>query len=375
MERLFFILIFCFPIYVFSKPVDFVLKTTDGLTSISGQVDVPDCGAVNYPAVVIVGGTGLFSRNGYFGSSGTEKDFLFSTLARNLNANCIAAVRFDYRGVKCDIKSPTDVTNCLDQNDRSHVSDETILDDIQTVYDYALKQNYISNDKIILLGHSEGSLNISRLVARGSIFPTGILFFGGLTESAHDILHWQLAVRPVDWAFEMDTDRNGLLTNFEVTTGFDHSKLKGVFPVGDLISPDGEWTRAKLDQAFESKFDSYKNTFLAVPDAEPYLINGAIYSSYKWWKRWFVDKVPVLENLKNFVGPIEYHNGDIDSQTPGLRELNFLNTSTIAMKSKPNFVVHVGKGHGLGPEALLGPMDENIADKLVETVRRWAFGP
>lgn len=61
------------------------------------------------------------------------------------------------------------IQNCVDQQARSHVNDETILDDIQTVYDFASAQPSLNSNGIVLLGHSEGTLNISRLVGRGSV--------------------------------------------------------------------------------------------------------------------------------------------------------------------------------------------------------------
>lgn len=361
------------PAIVLAEPVEFSLSSRDGLARISGQIDKPTCDTSNYPLVIIVGGTGLFYRNGYFGESGTERDFLFSDLAKRFNETCIATVRFDYRGVSCDLKGESETKNCLNQEARAYVTDETILDDIQLVYDHTIKQSFIDSKKVVFLGHSEGSLNISRLVARNSIAPLGLMFFGGLTESAYSILHWQIAIRPVTWAFEMDANIDGHLSNEEIKEKYSSSKLNGIFPIEHFLSSETGWTVLSLSAHFEEKFAEFKKTFLAIDDSEPYRMGKIIFSSYKWWKRWFWDDVSVLENLKEFAGPIEYHNGDIDSQTPSQRELDFLNSSKIEMKSRPRFVVHPGLGHGLGEDQLYGPMDETVAGQIVDSVKSWVI--
>lgn len=362
---------FIFSISAFAESFEFKLKSKDGLTQISGQIDKPDCEGEAFPAVMIVGGTGLFYRNGFFGRSGTDRDFLFSDLAKRLNSSCLAVIRFDYRGISCDLKGKDSIQKCVDQKLRALVTDETTLDDIQTVYDHGIQQAFVDSKKIVLMGHSEGSLNISRLVARDSVHPAAIMFFGGLTESAYGILHWQIALRPVEWAFEMDTNKDAWLSADEIKKGYKNSKLNDVFPKEDFLNDSNGWSKQSLTEAFEIKYNEYKKMFLAIADKDPYMTSGIVYSSMKWWKRWFVDDVSVLENLKNFTGPIEYHNGDIDSQTPALRELEFLQSSNIHMQSRPKFILHPGKGHGLSSDTLYGPIDESIADEMVRSVTQW----
>ncbi len=104
---------------------------------------------------------------------------------------------------------------------------------------------------------------------------------------------------------------------------------------------------------------------------DPYIAGSIVFTSYQWWKRWFTDDVSSLDNLKNFTGPIEYHNGSIDSQTPGLREKSILDASQIPMKSRPRFVLHEGVGHGLNNNPLYGPVEESIADQIVRNAVAW----
>lgn len=350
----------------------FQVPSQDGLSQISGQIDIPNCNQAMYPAVFMVGGTGFFSRNVFFGRSRTSRDFVFADLAQRFTAACIAVVRFDFRGVTCDLTDKSKLQTCVDQNLRTSVTDETILDDIQAVYNFAISSKSIDPSRFFMLGHSEGSLNIARLIARKSIHPAGILFFGGITESAKSILHWQIVDRAVEWSFEMDSNSDGTLTNAEIKSNFSKSKFNGSIPIDMLINPTGSWNKTSLVDFFEKTYQSITDDTLAKSDLEPYQIGGVIFSAYKWWKRWFEDDISALENLRDFYGPIKYHNGDIDSQAPGLREKAILDSSQIKMRSTPVFQIHPGKGHGLGSDPLYGPIDESIADEIVSDIHSWA---
>lgn len=368
--RIILIIVF-FSSFAFAEKIEFEIPTIDTISKISGQIDRPNCGVPPYPVVVMVGGTGLFTRDVFFGKSGTEADFVFKHLSGMLNQLCIATVRFDYRGVKCDAKSPKSYPDCIDQNLRQKVTDQTILEDIQVVYDFSKMQSYLDSNRTVLFGHSEGALNISRLVAQGSISAKAIMFLGGLTESAAGILRWQIAERPAELMMSMDSDRNDILTNEEIKESYPNSFIKNIYPLNSLLSASGSITKDEVVKAFYEIYESTKVETLKKSDDQAFISGGITFSAYKWWKRWFLDETSVLENLKDFSGPIEYHNGDIDSQTPGRRQKEFLLNSNVKMKSKPNFIIHAGKGHGLSNDPLFGPLDPSAAEMIVQQISNW----
>ena len=352
---------------------EFRLNTKDGLSHIRGQIDIPVCGNAPFPMVLMVAGTGLFTRDTYFGRSHTDRDFLFSDLSQKLNQACVATVRFDSRGVLCDLKSKAEITKCVDQKVRGQVTDQTNLEDIQTVYDFAVNQASLDKRNLILLGHSEGTLNISRLIAKKTVETKAIMFIGGITESAQGILHWQISDRFAAWTMAMDSNQDGVLTNEEIKAGYATSRLNGSFPLEVLLSPKGSWTSAEIAASFEENYKSATLEAQSHKPLEPYMQNGVVFSAYQWWQSWFTNYTSVLENLKNFTGPIEYHNGDIDTQAPGLRENAILQSSLLDMKSRPRFVIHPGKGHGLSNDPLYGPIDEEIAAGIVAKISSWSF--
>ncbi|MBN8537981.1 MAG: hypothetical protein J0M15_13080 [Deltaproteobacteria bacterium] len=375
MKKNLFILTFLLtaPFAAKADSLEFTLNTTDGLSHIHGQVDIPQCGKAPFPVVLMVAGTGLFTRNTYFGRSHTDRDLLFADLSQKLNQDCVATVRFDSRGVLCDLMSKAVIAKCVDQSIRGQVTEQTNLDDIQVVYDFAANLGLLDKSKLIFLGHSEGTLYISRLIARKSVETKAIMFIGGITESAQSILHWQISDRMAAWTMAMDSNQDGILTNEEIKAGLGTSRLNGSFPLEVLLSPKGSWTSAEVTASFEENYKAAIIDAQSHKPSDPYMQNGVVFSAYKWWQSWFTNNTSVLENLKNFVGPIEYHNGDIDTQTPGLREREkaIHQASSLKMKSWPSFVIHQGKGHGLSKDPLYGPIDEDIAASIVTQIGSW----
>src|SRR5689334_19320413 len=81
----------------------FEIPTRDGLTRLTGRIDLPAGGGdARCSAVLMVPGGWFMDRDGYMGGSGTERDLLYRELAKDLVAAGIAVVRYDNRGVRCN---------------------------------------------------------------------------------------------------------------------------------------------------------------------------------------------------------------------------------------------------------------------------------
>lgn len=345
---------------------EIIVNTKDGVTSFGIQIDFPEhCNQREYPAVMLVAGTGLYYRNVSLGIGGTERDLVFKDLSNRVTQNyCVATIRYDYRGVSCDLVDRPAIERCLDEDIRSSLTAKTLLEDIQLVYDTATAHPKINGKKISMLGHSEGSINISRMVARKSVSPLGVVFFGGVTESPKSLVRWQFVDRSVDYAFAMDTDSDDILTNLEIMKGYDNSQFNGVVPIQTLLSPTGVWNRFGLKTSFTYQFSFVVANSLIQPDHKPYIQNDVVFSGYGWWKKWFLDDTSVVENLKDFTGAITYFNGSIDSQAPSRQQMEFLADNIHMMKTIPEFKLFEGKGHSLSSHPLYGPIDEDIADEM-----------
>jgi len=353
---------------------EIIVDTKDGVTSFGIQIDFPDhCTREKYPAVIMVGGTGLYYRNVSLGIGGTPRDLVFKDLSdRVTDKYCAATIRYDYRGVSCDLVDRPSIERCLDENVRSSLTDETLLEDIQLVYDTAVNHPKINSRKISMMGHSEGSINIARMIARKSATPKSVVFFGGVTQSPKSLIRWQFIDRSVDRAFAMDSDSDGILTNYEIMNGYENSQFNEVVPIQTLLSPTGMWNKVGLSTSFNYQYSFVVATALIQPDFKPYILNDLTFSGYGWLKKWFTDETSVVENMKNFTGPITYFNGSIDSEASSRQQMDFLAQNVHMMRSIPEFKLYEGRGHCLGTHPQYGPMDSGIADemaaKMVESI-------
>jgi pimeloyl-ACP methyl ester carboxylesterase len=363
-------IILLLPANIEARSVEFRLDTFDGVTSFGGQIDYPkNCKKKQYKTVLLIAGTGLYYRNTYLGVSGTKRDLVFKDMAERLNKRCLAVVRYDYRGVNCDLTNDDNIKKCLNEKVRKTVNAKTIIDDIQAVYDHMLSQAKVDKDQIVILAHSEGSLNTARLIDRSSIDPTGLVFIGGITESPKSLVRWQFVERSVDLAFALDTDGDGFLTNWEITLGYPGSFFDtNDLPLVNLLSPTGFWNRFGLQQYFALEFKVVRSATLVSPNGFPYKQNDVVFSSMAWWKKWFTDDEPVIEKLRGFEGKITYFNGTRDIQAPGQKQLNFLKNYSRQMNSIPEFNLVEGKGHLLSNHPLYGPIDVDILNRVIDSI-------
>jgi pimeloyl-ACP methyl ester carboxylesterase len=366
----------------------FQIRTLDGLATLQGEIDFPAKAPKEaLPLVLMVPGTGLFDRDVLFGWSGTERDFLFRSLAMAMTDAGYAVLRFDYRGVRCNPRTMPPCQECTPEQLQAHYADsciespvratvtpENIEQDIAQLFGYARAHHRVDAERIILFAHSEGTIHTARLVGRGEISPAGILFMGMLADSPRSGLHWQ-AVGRIMRAMAWDANGDDLLTNEEIDAGFPTDPILSMLLTSpaNLHSPTGAWTRESLESTLEEGYQQVRSDALSQADETPYppptgQPGEVVMASHRWWKWFFLDEVTSVEDLTRFPGPIIAHNGDIDSQTLGTREFAIVEPFLDRFAIEPRLVLEHGVGHGLGTHALAGPMLPEIEASLVADV-------
>ena len=172
----------------------FKATSRDGVL-IFGEIDLP----AEKPAravVLMVPGTGGFTRDVRFGNSGGPGDLIFKTLARRFTAAGFGVARFvDERGVGCaDPVQAVANFSCRDDCVLGAVTAQTKVDDLGAVAAEAHKDPRIAGKCLILFAHSEGMLTAARAIEQGLVKPAAILGVGAPMESPQSVL--VLADRP-----------------------------------------------------------------------------------------------------------------------------------------------------------------------------------
>ncbi|NBB65724.1 hypothetical protein GVN18_41405 [Pseudomonas sp. ODNR1LW] len=340
-------------------PEPFSVASADGYV-LQGVTDRPD--AVPIGAVILVAGTGAFDRDMRFGRSGTPRDAVFKDLGQRFAARGLTAVRYDRRGVT--FGAPP--ASAVDALATPGVTAENLSLDAEAVLAWARSPAGLNAKCIVIFAHSEGAVHVAGVADGGrQSAPDLIIGMGAPLESKVSAVKWQSTGRDADSLLMMDEDGDGVVTNDEVRRTW-QTTPSGVFGrLEPFLQPDGAWTAeeiASVRTVQTTLYEQSKTAALAQADDAPYPNAQTPAFSYGWWKSWFTDDRPIATRFAAWNAPMSLHYGSLDSQVREDRQRQA--ASGVLAPERTRFVTHPGRGHTLGPEVLLGPIDEAIADQI-----------
>lgn len=339
---------------------EFRLTSKDGV-EIRGDVDR----GAGQPAVAVifVPGTGLFDRDAELGASGTPRDLVFKDLAQRMAARGVATVRFDVRGVRHGMPKDQKLDRALLAGRTTH----NMRDDLATIYEWTRSLDGVGARCAAFFAHSEGILHVARLAELELPPPTLIIGMGVPMVSPAHIIRWQFAERDAYSLELMDADRDGRVTDEEVHANWRRTPSAFIGTVEPFIHPSGVWTPDDIAQVRTLQTELYENNkreSLARADSDPYPDADTPWGSYQWWKAWYLDEQPVAARLAQWGAPVSLHYGDKDSQIVGAEQI--ATASDIMKPEQFKARIHPDRGHTLGEDVLIGPVDEAIADMIAD---------
>lgn len=340
--------------------VPFEVPSADGYL-IQGETDRPAGPARG--VVIMVAGTGVFTRDVGFGRSGTPGDRIFLDLAGRFNRRGMAVVRFDRRGARYGVPREERTDKAVAPT----ATAENLSQDVEALYDWTRSERGLGAQCVVLFGHSEGTVHIAGLAERGVAPPDLVIGVGGLLESKASVVRWQSVDRLPESLLMMDADGDGVVTDAEIRANFRNTPA-GVFEdPAPLLNPGGRWTASDIAgfRAEQAALFAQEAADLAnhaddapYPDAEEPL------ASWSWWKSWFLDDTPNAVRFSRWPSPLIFHYGSRDSQVREDRQRAAV--AGVLPAAQLRFVSHPDRGHALGTEVLLGPMDPEIADQIAD---------
>ncbi|SLM65126.1 MULTISPECIES: alpha/beta hydrolase [Dickeya] len=371
-------------------PVEaFSLPSRDKKATLNGQINWPNSDK-NSPSIVLMcPGSGLHNRDYLVGESHTNSDFVFLTLAQELLESGLAVARYDCRGVSSHrrdarLNQPEFIVKkdlafleqFIDADIRGTVTPLSQYDDIFTIYDY-LTQYTAAGDttNILLLGHSEGGMNISRLIKHYRIRPQGVVLISPPLLSMPDIMQWQLYEREITWLKNIPHS-NGIITFDDIKKGYGNSPHAFISTISKIIPYKGFWDYHDLENARAEgmkNFEDQRAAAMAQHDDDPWPAPAPFTQyAYAWWKQLFApDATPELFNLKNTTFPVSIFLGTMDTQLDNQKQYAFFIEHR---HDFPNIEISLleGVGHTLGLHALMGPMADECMEKMMHAIHRIA---
>lgn len=186
---------------------------------LSGTLTVPDEGSD--AAVLIIAGSGPTDRNGNSGSGLITNTYYM--LARALEKEGIASLRYDKQGIGGSRYQDPELYK---QEDRLRLAD--YIADAEALTDYLKERGF---RKIILAGHSEGSL-VALVAATESPDVAAVISLAGAGYPIDEILQLQLTRELISY-------NPGLILNVQsILSGSNKGKRPKIFPRFYKVSSD-----------------------------------------------------------------------------------------------------------------------------------------
>lgn len=328
---------------------------------IQGQVDTPEGEARG--AVILVAGTGAFDRDVRLGRTGTPRDLLFADMGARFAQRGLAAVRFDRRGVRHGV-SPAET---IDMEAYPGITAESLSADVGALDAWVRSPPGLNARCVVYFVHSEGAVHLAGQAEAGMTPPDLILGMGAPMESKVSVMRWQMTGRDADSLMMMDADGDGRITNDEVRANWTQTPSVVFGRLEPFLHPRGTWTSDDLDQLRTNQAALYeveRTRSLGMADDAPYPSAQAAAFSYSWWKSWFTDDTPMAARFARWPTPMILHYGELGSQVREDRQRAA--AEGVLAPGQAVFVSHPGRGHSLGEEALMGPIDEALADRMAD---------
>ncbi|MFZ6709459.1 alpha/beta hydrolase family protein [Undibacterium sp. TC9W] len=302
--------------------------------SLAGTLTLPQ-GKGPFPAVVLVHGSGPNDRDE------TIKDHkFFLVLADHLSTQGIAVLRYDKRGIAAstgDYKSATTFD---------------FADDAQAAVDYLRTHSEINQDKLGVIGHSEGGLIAPMLAANNPKLKFIVLMAGPGVRTD---------------AVLLEQSRLTLLANGESQAEVE--KAQKVFREAYSIMNSGADDKT-ISERLKAYFDQAEKN----GDLDKGAGAKQLSRLERPWFRAFIkyDPAPTLAKVKQATLVL---NGELDLQVPAKMNLDGIRAN---MKANKNVVIkelpklnHLFQTATTGSSAEYGKIDETLSPTALEAMSGW----
>jgi uncharacterized protein len=350
------------------KPVTFTFP--DGWKS-KGEIDYPT-GDGPFPTVVLLHGSGPNDMDQTIpGEPGDSKVFL--QIAAHLSTKGFAVVRYNKRGV-------LDIGPDLEPGSKRYTL-TNYIDDAKSVLASVKTFDRVDPQRIVFLGHSEGTLTGS-VIARSDVADdvAGLALLGVVGRDIKATLQYQMIDRTIEQVKEAGK-KPGVLTVADLVAMFapmpkelKETNLRAFDMTADPTAPDGYRFSAQIDKNEDGAIDvttELKPFWQA--DFDSSFPNLEKFGMTKDDEAWVADTQSygdVGTVLSKYTKPVLLMNGEADIQTvvAGANEayakINAGAGSQVTLKTYP------GLGHSFFPAAgfsqPLGPMEPGPLADLSE---------
>lgn len=243
----------------------------------TGRLCLPDGEAK--ALVVFIHGTGPGTYLNKRKFNDTEFNY-FDYLAREYNRHGVAFFSYNRRGTEMGTQPPT--YDSVDSARYALYLPLTEASDVEAMVALLKKDKRMRRAKVLLQGHSEGTMIATLVADRKRVPVDGLLLGGYVNENLYDVIRWQFSGAPtmINLGKIFDRDKNGAITRAEYETDGETAKYVRETTLGGA-------TFDQLDVKKDSVLDAGDFALMSAPFCEALMEKTAQGDGTWIWQNYF----------------------------------------------------------------------------------------
>jgi alpha-beta hydrolase superfamily lysophospholipase len=334
---------------------DLVIDLGNGIKT-NAQLTIPAVGSGPFPGVLLVAGSGVVDMNETLSPDSKP----FWQIAQYLSERGFAVLRYDKRGVGAN-------SQIIDYNMWGNLTFDDLKHDAETALSVLTQQPEVDPSKITLIGHSEGTTIVPRIVIDQEENKTtikNIVLMGSAATTMADLAYYQKVGIVLEYMHQM-LDKNGT-GSISVEQAI-QDPLVGRFVVANFGNDTTTTSSIDIDRQVKPLLEKELEEFTKEADGNARCDNP---EGCPIWFNSAVDLEPnlsVIGNLSKSTSVLML-NGENDPLTPV--QQSFLLHQRLTEVDHPDhtLITYPGLGHtfAISPQwsTGLGPIEQNVLSDL-----------
>jgi alpha-beta hydrolase superfamily lysophospholipase len=337
---------------------DLVIDLGNGIKT-NAQLTIPAVGSGPFPGVLLVAGSGVVDMNETLSPDSKP----FWQIAQYLSERGFAVLRYDKRGVGAN-------SQIIDYNMWGNLTFDDLKHDAETALSVLTQQPEVDPSKITLIGHSEGTTIVPRIVIDQEENKTSattiknIVLMGSAATTMADLAYYQKVGIVLEYMHQM-LDKNGT-GSISVEQAI-QDPLVGRFVVANFGNDTTTTSSIDIDRQVKPLLEKELEKFTKEADGNARCDNP---EGCPIWFNSAVDLEPnlsVIGNLSKSTSVLML-NGENDPLTPV--QQSFLLHQRLTEVDHPDhtLITYPGLGHtfAISPQwsTGLGPIEQNVLSDL-----------
>jgi len=197
-----------------TKYRNMVMDLGNGLKT-NARLNLPANGDGPFPAVLLVPGSGPIDMNATGGAVRIDNETgsiiypparPFFDIAQYLSERGFAVLQYDKRGIGANF-------TILDSNVWGNTTVNDLENDAEKALEVLIQQPEVDSNSVTLIGHSEGTMYVTRIAINNPDMVDNIVLMGPLVLGYHEEAYYQAVSLPVLYAQQvLDHNHNGFIS-------------------------------------------------------------------------------------------------------------------------------------------------------------------